>query len=179
MATTDHSQGRSPGHSDDNGASNAQLPDRLRLEETLVKSRIWKKQTLRDIELTRALSASESSDRDTQTERMVFRLSAQLDSSSQPFELRDRTAATSYLEARRRKGPAGLRASARTRTAPGRTEAVAGCLRSVREGVRQSAFGAQSAERASPRRMPPPKRPVVAGVIDQFSRYIVPTTLGP
>ena len=86
MATTDHSQGRSPGHSDDNGASNAQLPDRLRLEETLVKSRIWKKQTLRDIELTRALSASESSDRDTQTERMVFRLSAQLDERNDEIE---------------------------------------------------------------------------------------------
>ena len=86
MATPDRPQSRSPGHSDNNSAANAQLPDRSRLEETLVKSRIWKKQTLRDIELTRALAASESSDRDTQTDRMVFRLSAQLDERNDEIE---------------------------------------------------------------------------------------------
>jgi hypothetical protein len=86
MATPDRSQDRSPGHSDDNSASDAQSPDRSRLEETLVKSAIWTKQTLRDIEHTRALAASESSDRDTQAERMFFRLSAQLDERNDEIE---------------------------------------------------------------------------------------------
>ena len=86
MATPDRSQGRSPGHIDDNSASNAQSPDRSQLEETLVKSAIWTKQTLRDIERTRALAASESSDPDAQTERMLFRLSAQLDERNDEIE---------------------------------------------------------------------------------------------
>ena len=86
MATPDRSQSRSPGHSDDNSTSNDRPPDRSRLEETLVKSQLWTKQTLRDIELNRALAASESSDRDTQTERMVFRLSVQLDERNDEIE---------------------------------------------------------------------------------------------
>jgi predicted RNase H-like nuclease (RuvC/YqgF family) len=86
MATPDRPQGRLPGQPGDNSASNARPPDRSRLEETLVKSPLWKKQTLRDIELTRALAASESSDSDTQTERMVFRLSAQLDERNDEIE---------------------------------------------------------------------------------------------
>ena len=52
----------------------------------LVKSPLWKKQTLRDIELTRALSASESTDPDTQTARMFYRLSAQLDERNDEIE---------------------------------------------------------------------------------------------
>ena len=61
-------------------------PDRSRLEQMLVKSPLWKKQTLRDIELTRALSASESTDPDTQTARMFYRLSEQLDERNDEIE---------------------------------------------------------------------------------------------
>lgn len=86
MATPDLSQGNSPDHSDDGKSSNAQIPDRSRLEETLVKSPLWKKQTLRDIEYTRSLAASESSDPDTETARLFFRLSAQLDERNDEIE---------------------------------------------------------------------------------------------
>ena len=86
MATPDLPQGHSPGHSDDGNSCNAQSPDHSQLEETLVKSSIWKKQTVRDIEFSRELAASESNDRDTQTARMIFRLSAQLDERNDEIE---------------------------------------------------------------------------------------------
>jgi uncharacterized protein YPO0396 len=86
METPDRPQERSPGHNDDSNTSNARFPDRSRLEEVLVKSPMWKKQTLRDIEYTRALVANESSDQDTQTQRLFFRLSAQLDERNDEIE---------------------------------------------------------------------------------------------
>ena len=64
----------------------SQVPDRSRIEETLVKSSIWKKQTMRDIEYSRALAASESKDRDTQRLRLIQRLSAQLDERNDEIE---------------------------------------------------------------------------------------------
>ena len=69
----------------------AQFPDRSRLEETLVKSSMWKKQTLRDIEFNRALAANESKDPDTQTARLFFRLSAQLDERNDEIDRLRRT----------------------------------------------------------------------------------------
>lgn len=86
MATPDLPQGHSPGQIDDGNASTAPFPDRSRLEETLVKSPMWKKQTLRDIEFSRALAVSESNDRDIQTARLFFRLSAQLDERNDEIE---------------------------------------------------------------------------------------------
>ena len=86
MATPDLPQGKSPDYSDDGNASNTEIPDRSRLEETLVKSPMWKKQTLRDIEFTRTLAASEANDSDTQTARFIFRLSAQLDERNDEIE---------------------------------------------------------------------------------------------
>jgi hypothetical protein len=52
---------------------------------------MWKKQTLRDIEYTRTLAANESNDRDTQTARLIFRLSAQLDERNDEIERLQRT----------------------------------------------------------------------------------------
>ena len=86
MATPDFPQGHSPGHSDDGNGSAARFPDRSRLEETLVKSAIWKKQTLRKIEDERLLSAIESYDSDTRTARFLTRLSAQLDERNDEIE---------------------------------------------------------------------------------------------
>lgn len=78
MTTRDFPQGHSPGHSDDGNGSAARFPDRSRIEETLVKSAIWKKQTLRKIADDRQLPASESQDRDARTASLLARLSAQL-----------------------------------------------------------------------------------------------------
>ena len=76
---------------DSGSGSDAHIPDRSRLEETLVKSSLWKKQTLRDIEMNRALAANESDDRDVQTARLFFRLSAQLDERNDEIERLRRT----------------------------------------------------------------------------------------
>jgi chromosome segregation ATPase len=81
MTTPNLPQGQSPGRSDDAG-----LPDRSRIEETLVKSSIWKKQTMRDIEYNRALAANETNDRDSQRLRLIQRLSAQLDERNDEIE---------------------------------------------------------------------------------------------
>lgn len=86
MATPDFPQGHSPDHNDDGNGSAARLPDRSRLEETLVKSAIWKKRTLRKIEDDRLLSATESYDSDTRTARLLTRLSAQLDERNDEVE---------------------------------------------------------------------------------------------
>ena len=86
MATPDLPQDRLPDHNDDGTASDAQVPDRSRLEETLVKSPLWKKKTLRDIEYNRTLAASESNDRDTQAARLIFRLSEQLNERNDEIE---------------------------------------------------------------------------------------------
>lgn len=86
MATSDLPQGQSLGHDDDSNASGARYPDRSRLEETLVKSSIWKQQTLRDIEYSRALAENESQDSETRTARLLSRLSAQLDERNDEIE---------------------------------------------------------------------------------------------
>ncbi len=86
MATRDLPQRPSAGQSDDNDTSVARIPERSRLEETLVKSSIWKQKTLRDIEYNRALAASESDDEEMQTARLIFRLSAQLDERNDEIE---------------------------------------------------------------------------------------------
>ena len=78
MANSDLPPEHSSGHSDDGSASSAGSRHRSRLEEALVKSSIWKKQTLRDIEKRRAEAARESSDRDAQTAHLLNRLSVQL-----------------------------------------------------------------------------------------------------
>ncbi|MDJ0700855.1 MAG: hypothetical protein QNJ07_13455 [Woeseiaceae bacterium] len=85
MATPDLPQRRSPGQSNDDPSA-ARIPQRSRLEETLVKSSIWKRKTLRDIEYNRALAASESDDEGMQTARLIFRLSAQLDERNDEIE---------------------------------------------------------------------------------------------
>ena len=79
MATPDNPQGPSPAHGDDNKESSPRVPQRSRLEETLVKSSIWKKQTLGSIEQNRVLGLTASNDSDVQTARLLSRLSAQLD----------------------------------------------------------------------------------------------------
>jgi hypothetical protein len=107
MTTSEFPQVPSTGSSNDSDASTARLPDRSRLEETLVKSSMWKKQTLRDIEYTRTLAANESNDRDTQTARLIFRLSAQLDERNDEIERLQRT--VSKLETEK----AGLRSAHR------------------------------------------------------------------
>ena len=86
MATPDLPQGHSPASNDDGEAPDARFPDRSRLEETLVKSSIWKKNTLRDIEDTRVLSVSLSNDPDTETARLLSRLSAQLEERNDEIE---------------------------------------------------------------------------------------------
>lgn len=78
MTTSDFPQGHLAGHNDDGNGSNARFSDRSRIEETLVKSAIWKKRTLRKIEENRLLSGVESLDSDTRTARLLTRLSAQL-----------------------------------------------------------------------------------------------------
>lgn len=91
MATPELPEKQSACTGDSGSTSDAQFPDRSRLEETLVKSSLWKKQTLRDIEVNRALATSESDDRDTQTARLFFRLSAQLDERNDEIERLRRT----------------------------------------------------------------------------------------
>ena len=91
MATPELPEEPSPRPSDGGRTPEAQFPDRSRLEETLVKSSMWKKQTLRDIELNRTLAANEAHDRDTQTARLFFRLSAQLDERNDEIERLRRT----------------------------------------------------------------------------------------
>ena len=86
MATPNLPQGFAPDHVDDSNTSSSRISERSRLEETIVKSSIWKKQTLRDMELKRALAANESNDRDTETARLIFRLSAQLDERNEEIE---------------------------------------------------------------------------------------------
>jgi SMC interacting uncharacterized protein involved in chromosome segregation len=81
MTTPDLPQGHTSNPSNDR-----RIPDRSRLEETLVKSSIWKQKTLRDIEYSRELAASETKDRDTQRLRMIQRLSAQLDERNDEIE---------------------------------------------------------------------------------------------
>ena len=79
MATSDTQQGQPPRQSANGASANAQIPDRSRLEETLVKSPMWKRQTMREIELNRQMAANESDNREQETARLFFRLSAQLD----------------------------------------------------------------------------------------------------
>ncbi len=86
MATPDLPQELSSVPSDSQNASDAQIPNRSRLEETLVKSSIWKKQTLRDIEYNRALAAQEADDRNSQASRLFFRLASQLDERNDEIE---------------------------------------------------------------------------------------------
>lgn len=86
MASPDRPAGQAPASNDDDSASPAQFPARSRLEETLVKSSLWKKQTLRDIEITRALADNEGTDETSRTARLVYRLSAQLDERNDEIE---------------------------------------------------------------------------------------------
>ena len=91
MSTPELPEEHSLRPSDGGRSPDAQFPERSRLEETLVKSSMWKKQTLRDIELNRGLAANESKDRDAQTARLFFRLSAQLDERNDEIERLRRT----------------------------------------------------------------------------------------
>ena len=86
MATQDFPQENSTALSGGSGTRESAEPDRTRLEKTLVKGALWKKQTLREIEFNRTLAAHESKDPKSQTERMIFRLSAQLDERNDEIE---------------------------------------------------------------------------------------------
>lgn len=79
MATPDLPDDHPAGNGGDDGAANTQSPGRSRIAETLVKSSIWKQQTLRDIEQKRALAASAPDEPDPETARLLRRLSAQLE----------------------------------------------------------------------------------------------------
>lgn len=81
MATPNIPQGKSPARTSDSG-----IPSRSRIEETLVKSSIWKQKTLRDIEYNRELAASETSDPNSQSARLIHRLSVQLDERNDEIE---------------------------------------------------------------------------------------------
>ena len=79
MATPELPDDQSPENGGDDNLANTRVPGRSRIAETLVKSAIWKKQTLRDIEQKRALVATASDDPDPETARLLTRLSAQLE----------------------------------------------------------------------------------------------------
>ena len=86
METPSHPQKKSPAPGEDREPEESASADRSRLEQTVVKSSLWQKQTLRDIELTRTLAANESGDMNTQIARMFVRLSAQLDERNDEIE---------------------------------------------------------------------------------------------
>ena len=86
MANRDLPQGHSAGHGDDGNASNAQSPDRTRLEKILTKSPLWKKQTLRNIESQANPVASDAGDRESKTVKLVCRLSAQLEERNEEIQ---------------------------------------------------------------------------------------------
>ena len=86
MATPELPQGQTPSHTDESNLPSAHIPERSRLEETLVKSSIWKKQTLHDIGHGRAPATSEPADSDTRTARLLARLSEQLDERNEEID---------------------------------------------------------------------------------------------
>ncbi len=89
MATPELPQG----HSHDDGNKAEDRPhERSRLEEMLVKSSIWKRRTLQDIEVNRALTERAHDENDEQPmDRLLVRLSAQLDERNDEIEQLRRT----------------------------------------------------------------------------------------
>ena len=73
MENSDLPQGHLSGHSDDGNSSDDRIPDRSRLEKALVKSSIWKKQTLGGIEKRRAVAENETSASSRLSEQLVER----------------------------------------------------------------------------------------------------------
>ena len=79
VATQDVPGDYSPKKCNGSDVADTPFPKRSRIEEVLVKSSIWKKQTLRDIEQKRAQAASATDEPDPETARLLTRLSAQLE----------------------------------------------------------------------------------------------------
>jgi chromosome segregation ATPase len=79
VATQDVPDNCVPKKCNGSGVADTPLPKRSRIEEALVKSSLWKKQTLRDIEQKRARAASTANEPDPETARLLTRLSAQLE----------------------------------------------------------------------------------------------------